>query len=235
MDRDSSTGSAVALPGWFGFATSRRGDLVIRSIAFCITFLLVVVPLTPFTDLSALDALTAWEGGDLINQVAFLSIALLLALTVRAETFQYLTTLASPLLLAVLAWLVVSVITSQSPDISERRLAFTIIVMFIAAAWLVLPSGLRHFSTMLACLVIGILLVCYAGVLFAPEVSVHQSSDILEPELNGAWRGLFGHKNEAGAMMVLFFIFGLFLARVSSLAAGIAVSLASLVFLIFSG
>jgi O-antigen ligase len=64
--------------------------------------------------------------------------------------------------------------------------------------------------------------------------AVHQATDYLEPAHQGDWRGVFEHKNEAGANMVLFIFVGLFVAHVRSFAlGGIIVALAT-IFLIFT-
>jgi O-antigen ligase len=79
-----------------------------------------------------------------------------------------------------------------------------------------------------------VLAVCYLGVFLAPSVSIHQATDFLEPELAGDWRGVFGHKNEASAIMVLFIFIGLFVARVRSISLGGLIVALALIFLFFS-
>jgi O-antigen ligase len=210
------------------------GSLLVRSGIFCIALLVTIVPLTPFGDLSASKMLLAWESGDVANQVVFTALALAIALVISFENYRRLASLASPTLLLALAWMALTVALSQNPEISARRFGFTLIVMFIAGAVLLLPFGLRHFASMLMVLLAGILVVSYVGLLLAPAATIHQSTDLLEPELHGSWRGLFGHKNEAGAVMALFFVFGLFIARAHNATVGIAIALASVVFLLFS-
>ena len=65
-------------------------------------------------------------------------------------------------------------------------------------------------------------------------LSIHQASDVLEPELAGDWRGVFGHKNEASAAMVLFVFIGIFVARVRSLGLGAVIVALALPFLYFT-
>jgi O-antigen ligase len=57
---------------------------------------------------------------------------------------------------------------------------------------------------------------------------------VLEPELAGDWRGVFGHKNEASAAMVLFVFIGIFIARVRSLGFGAVIVALALPFLYFT-
>ena len=49
-----------------------------------------------------------------------------------------------------------------------------------------------------------------------------------------SWRGVFPHKNDAGATMVLFIFIGMFVARVRSLALGAAIVVLSAIFLGFT-
>jgi O-antigen ligase len=82
--------------------------------------------------------------------------------------------------------------------------------------------------------VLIVLVLCYLGVVFAPSLSIHQSSDFLEPELAGDWRGVFGHKNEASAVMVLFTFIGLFVGRIRGAIVGAVIFVPALTFLVFT-
>jgi O-antigen ligase len=44
----------------------------------------------------------------------------------------------------------------------------------------------------------------YLGVLLVPHLALHQASDLGEPELADAWRGIYGHKNIAAGVMAVF-------------------------------
>ena len=78
------------------------------------------------------------------------------------------------------------------------------------------------------------LAACYLGVLLAPALTIHQTSDLAEPELAGDWRGVFSHKNEASVAMVLFVFIGMFVARVRSLVLGGLIVVSALVFLLLT-
>jgi O-antigen ligase len=106
--------------------------------------------------------------------------------------------------------------------------------MALAATVLLLPKNLRHFADLLAAVTLVVLALCYLGVILAPALAVHQFSDFLEPEHAGSWRGLFPHKNQAGATMVILVFIGLFLARARSPAIGGAIVILSTIFLLFS-
>jgi O-antigen ligase len=194
-------------------------DTVVRSILFIGVLLLVWVSLHPFPDLAAPpEEIT--EGGDRANQIGYLLAFSVLATWAYFHNLHNLRSLLSPALILILLWFVLCVVTSWEPALSARRLAFTVIVLAIAAITMQLPKNLRHFADLIAATAFIVLVLCYLGVLFAPSVSVHQATDFIEPEHAGSWRGVFPHKNQAGATMVVFIFIGLFVARVRSLVIG---------------
>ncbi len=208
-------------------------DTVIRSVLFVAVFLAVWISFHPFKSLS--DPVSqVTEGGDVANQIGFSTIFLMLAGWLCFNQPGRLMLLLRPALLAVLAWFALSILASWEPALAARRVAFMLVIMSIAGITLLLPKNLRHFADLLAVTVLIVLAVCYLGVLLIPQLAVHQANDYLEPAHQGDWRGVFEHKNEAGANMVLFIFVGLFVARVRSFAlGGIIVALAT-IFLIFT-
>jgi O-antigen ligase len=106
--------------------------------------------------------------------------------------------------------------------------------MSISAMVLLLPKNLRHFSDLMATAVLIVLAACYFGVFFLPQYAIHHATDFLEPEHAGNWRGVFPHKNDAGATMVLFIFVGFYVARVRSFALGWIIIALSAIFLAFS-
>jgi O-antigen ligase len=215
--------------------TERRvdWDIVVRSVLFIGAFLLAWVSLHPLQSLADLPQQTT-ESGDWLNQVGFVVFFIVCVTWAYFNDLRNLKPLFSSALIAILLWFALCVVTSWDPALSARRFAFTVIVLSIAGITLLLPRNLRHFSDLLAISTLLVLILCYCGVFLAPSVSVHQATDFLEPEHAGSWRGVFSHKNEAGATMVIFIMIGLFVARVRSIAVGgIIVGLAT-VFLLMS-
>ena len=208
-------------------------DTLIRSVLFLIVFLSVWISFHPFPDLT-LPASPVIHGGDIANQVGFSAMFLLLAAWTSCHEPRRLTLLLRPVLLATLAWCALSVVTSWDPSAAARHLAFTLVVMSISAMALLLPKNLRHFSDLLAIVALIVIVTCYLGVFLTPKLAVHQATDFLEPEHAGEWRGLFDHKNEAGANMVLFIFVGLFVARSRSLALGSVIVALAAIFLAFT-
>ena len=60
---------------------------------------------------------------------------------------------------------------------------------------------------------LALLAICYLGVLLAPNLSIHLATDAQEPALAGDWRGPFGHKNMAAAVMAMLLFLGIYIVR----------------------
>jgi O-antigen ligase len=208
-------------------------DAALRSFLFLALVLIIWVSFRPFEDLSVAPQQVS-AGGDLANQVGFVSLFLVMTGWVLFHEPARLKPLLRPALSAMLAWFVLSVATSWAPVLSARRLVFALIVMTLAAIALLLPKSIRHFAGLLAAATLVVLALCYLGLVLWPDLAIHQVTDVLEPEHDGSWRGLFPHKNQAGAMMVVFVFVGLFVARMRSLPVGSAIVVLSLVFLVAS-
>ncbi len=207
-------------------------DTLVRSLLFIAVFLSFWISFHPFPSLA--EPAPASAGGDRVNQIGFSLIFLLLAAWTACRQPSRLTLLLRPALLAMLAWCALCVVTSWEPALSARRLAFTLVVMSICAMVLLLPKNVRHFSDLMAALALIVLAACYLGVLLAPQLSIHQPTDFLEPQNAGSWRGVLPHKNEAGAIMDQFIFIGLFVARMRSRLLGALIVALAAIFLIFA-
>lgn len=208
-------------------------DLWVRGFLFAAALLLVWISVHPFAELSPAATVGAGDAGDRLNQIAYLLLGAGFAFFLIKHDVRGLRPLVTPIFALTLAWLVISVLLSQHPGLSARRLTLAFIVMMIAATMPLLPRNIRHFSDLMAGCVLAVLALCYLGVMFAPALSIHQAADGLE-ELTGNWRGLFSHKNTAGSMMAVFIFIGLFVARARSLVIGGLIVSMSATFLWFS-
>ncbi len=99
---------------------------------------------------------------------------------------------------------------------------------------MLLPRDRTHFAQLLTTAALIILVLCYAGVVFAPEHAIHQSIDVAEPDLAGDWRGLFTHKNGAGSAMAILIFIGIFVVRTFSGILGTVIIALAGVFLVFT-
>ena len=216
------------------FAVQRTspGDILIRSVLIAAVFLSLWISFRPFAPLD--EPIEVTDAGNLVNQLGYTTLFVLLAAWNMAHQPQRLLLLVRPVLIATLFWFALSVATSWDPAVSARRLVFACVTIGIAGMVLLVPKSPRHFADVLAVVVLIVLAACYLGVLLVPTLSIHQASDVLEPELAGDWRGVFGHKNEASAAMVLFVFIGIFIARVRNLGLGTLIVVLALPFLFFT-
>jgi O-antigen ligase len=202
-----------------------------RAAAALLALSLIVVPMDPFSDLSDPLMSGAWEAGDFMNQVSYTLMSLMTLSMIPNGRYRQFLSGFTPLAIATFAWLGASALMSQNHELSLRRLAFTLVVYLMAAGWILVPVGIRQLSAILSILAAGVLMLCYAGIVLAPSHAVHQLAD-LEPDLAGDWRGIFGHKNDAGAVMVLMTFVGLFIAGTFSKRLGFLVVVCAVMFLI---
>jgi O-antigen ligase len=230
--------SRMAQPGFqtsAGPATAAAVDLdtLVRGVLFVAVFLAAWISFHPYPDLSEPPEAVV-EGGDIVNQIGFSTLFLAFAAWTYCHEPRRLLLLVRPILIAVVAWCMLSVVASWEPATAARRLAFALVVMSISAMVLLLPKNLRQFSDLMAAAALTVLAACYFGVFLLPQYSIHHATDFLEPEHAGNWRGVFPHKNDAGATMVLFIFIGFYVARVRSFALGGLIVVLSAVFLAFS-
>jgi O-antigen ligase len=204
-----------------------------RSALLAAILLLAWVTVNPFSDLGDARWLDFADTSDWVNQIAYVVLGGCSAVFL-AHNVHSLRPLARPVYCAMLAWLLVTVATSWHPGLSARRLAFMAFVLLLGATAVLLPESRRRFCDVLAGVTVFILVLCFAGVAFLPELSIHQATDLVEPRLAGNWRGIFEHKNVAGEMMGIFVFVGLFVARARSAALGWPIVAAAVVFLVFT-
>ncbi len=225
--------------------TIARGDPVVREIGSAVDMLCglvagvilltIFVTLSPFSDLSRPDppASSGLEAPTYFVLLFLAGVAGLLLYRVGRLTLPCFATKANVVLLA---WLLaVGVAMSVAPGISARRFVLTFLTFLLAAMLPALTRGSKHFANVLLLTAATVVVLSYLGVLVVPHLAIHQSNDLDEPGLAGAWRGIFSHKNGAASAMAVFVYAGWFAARMGKPLAGGLVALASFVFLIFTG
>ena len=208
------------------------GERLVRNFLFLATFLLAWFTVSPFPDLG--QQAPAGGTGDLASQASAILMTGALALYVLLKRPPLLARAVTLSLVFALAAFAVSAALSSYPDVAGRRLVLAIFNVFQATVLVLLPYGREHFARLLALAAIIILVACYFGVAFLPQLSIHQATDIAEPGLAGDWRGFFTHKNGAGAGMVLLIFIGIFVYRAWHRAIGIGIVVLSAVFLYFT-
>ncbi|RBO92155.1 O-antigen ligase family protein [Pseudochrobactrum asaccharolyticum] len=183
-----------------------------RSLLFILIFLLFWVTVRPFTDLRDPSVLLAEEQGNILQQLVSLSLFAASGLYLL-KNWQIALKMLSPLLILLLGWQFVTVFTSDYSAIAFRRYIFSITAIVTAMAWVILPENTQHFQKMIKYLSLFVLLFSYFGVIFMPEISIHNMAEVLELVNAGSWRGHFAHKNIAGPAMIVLIIYNLYLLR----------------------
>lgn len=212
-------GAAADVPDW------------VRIGLMAAILLVMLVGADPFHDGTAAENAESGAGGNTLNQVLFLAMGAATAGFVLVRGLAAFRPLASLPIGAMLAWLCIASAASTDPAVSLRRLLALFIMMAAAAAFVVLARDLRQFAGVLGGTVLGVVLLCYLGLAVAPERAMHTALDIIEPEHAGSWRGVYAHKNGAGAIMAVFAFVGLFWARTGRPVLGAGLALLAGVFL----
>lgn len=210
------------------------GERLIRDGLFLATLLLCWFTVSPFPDLGDPSLLEPKLTGDFLSQAATVLLTGALAafaLLKRSALLKRAVTL--PLILTFGAF-VISALLSAYPAVAERRIVLAAFTIFQASVLLLLPYGREHFARLLTVVALTVLAACYLGVALVPNLSIHQISDVSEPNLAGDWRGLFTHKNGAGAAMVLLIFIGIFVWRSWNRLAGFLIIVPAGIFLHFT-
>jgi O-antigen ligase len=226
-----TTLSTTQTPTLLGVA---NGERLVRDGLFLATFLLTWFTVTPFPDLGEQQSLAASTGGDLVGQLAMMVLTGALAAFAIVKRLWLVPRAVTLPLILIFAAFAVSALHSSYPDVAARRLLLGAFIVFQASVLLLLPCGREHFARLLTIAAIIILAACFFGVAFIPHFSIHQATDVAEPELAGDWRGFFTHKNGAGAGMVLLIFIGIFVYRTWSTFAGVFVIVFAGIFLYFT-
>lgn len=198
--------------------------------------LLIFVTLAPFATRDpatlALGGIAATGVGNAARQAAFLGAFVLVAATaVRAHGFRALRCFSLPFA-ALLLWCALSCLWAGTPDVVIRRAILEIVIA--ATAMLGVATLGNRRSLVLLRGVLGLILI--VNWLSIPLVhnAVHLPGE-LDPQLVGDWRGLYFHKNIAGAVGALTAILFFFEAwRTRPLLNG-AVCLAAVAFTVMTG
>src|SRR5262249_28577840 len=150
---------------------------VVRGALFLAAFLLIWLTATPFPDLGDPKLLEPAGDGNAMGQILTVLLTLALAAFVIAKDARIVLKALTPILVVTLLWFACSAAFSAHADLAARRLVLAALTLFQAAAFLLLPQDRDHFSRLLAVGSLVVLLLCYVGVIFLPELSIHQSTD----------------------------------------------------------
>ncbi|TFF21969.1 O-antigen ligase family protein [Jiella endophytica] len=205
-----NTTDAVAAPDWIGF---------LRFLVAAAVLSAVLVTFTPFV--------VTFDGnqnsGDLANQLGYSGLAaVVLAGHLVFSDRHVLLSLLRPTWLAMAAWLFASALWAPSPENAVRSALFTLLAMVAVTGVFTFPKDATSFRWVLAIGALAVLGLSYFGIAFLPHLAIHDASGS-EPEHAGLWRGIYSHKNVAGAVIGALFFFGVYLLRSRMLWTGLLV------------
>ena len=148
-------------------------ERLMRDVLFLATFLFIWLTASPFPDLSDPKLLEPNGEGNLIGQALAILVTLALGAFVFVKRSDVVRKALTPILVLTFLWFACSAALSSYPGLAARKLVLAALTIFQAAVFLLVPQGRDHFSRLLAVGALIVLLLCYAGVIFLPELSIH--------------------------------------------------------------
>ena len=207
---------------------------IVRGAAFVGVLLLTWVSLHPFEDLSNMQIGDVTTGNELPTYALYGGLAVLMAVLVWRGNIKGLATLLSPTFMLFIGWLCLSVLLSFDPSTSIRRFSLTACVFAVTATMPLLARSQHELMRWFSIAALALLVICYFGIVLEPNLSIHLATDPQEPGLAGNWRGSFGHKNIAAAVMAMLLFLGIYFIRAGSWVSGVTVICLSSLFLMYS-
>ena len=175
----------------------------LAEVAYFAFLLLIFVGLEPFAvrDATVLTGAQAATGaGDGLRQFAFASIFGLIVFASMREKGYRAFAAVPPVLAVLLLWCLISSVWSPEPGISLRRAALESVIVLSAMMSASALGRARSFE-ILGLVLAGVLVVNWCSIPVIHQ-AVHLPGDP-EPQLVGDWRGLYFHKNIAGAVAAI--------------------------------
>lgn len=188
-----------------------QGRRWIDEAVFLVFLLLAFIGLTPFHApdplIEQLGAAAKTSAGDAMRQMAYIvAFAGIVFVAIRRRGTRVFSSLPL-ILLGLLAWCVVSALWSPEPAVTIRRAGLAI-VLVISAMLSVETLGAERAMRLWRWVLFAVLLINIASAKLVAN-AVHPPGEA-DPALVGNWRGVYVHKNIAGAvgaMTALIFLF----------------------------
>jgi O-antigen ligase len=197
----SMAGNSIALQR----AAPQRGPAPwIAETALVVLLLLIFVSLQPFavrdTVNTAVGAGAAESAGSVLRQASYLlTFAILLSCAAMKRGVQ--AAHAVPVIFALLLiWCATTALWATEPGVSFRRAILEIVVV-LSVLLGVDAVGPERSLKLFAYVLTAILVVNWISIPLVTQ-AIHQPGDV-EPEIVGDWRGMFFHKNIAGAVCAI--------------------------------
>ncbi|ORE96827.1 O-antigen ligase [Aurantimonas sp. 22II-16-19i] len=218
----TDTGRLAAAPDFVGFA---------RFLIAAAVFSTLLVTVTPF----AVTFEGSMDSGDLANQLGYSSLAaIVLAGHLVFSDRHVLAALMRPAWMLMTVWLLASAMWAASAENAVRSALFTLLAMTAVTGVFAFPRDARAFRWVVVVTALMVLGLSYFGVLFMPHLAINDGSGS-EPDHAGLWRGIFSHKNVAGAVIGSLFFLGVYLIRARMVWIGLLIAGLSVNFVLHTG
>lgn len=219
-------------------ATAYEEDTLapVGAILFLALLLFLFVTVKPYVDLTGEAILDPSAGNsNRLNQI--ITLLLFAGMLIYGLTHPMRSIIFQPhaLMLCILVWFLTVSLGSPHAWASMKAVILSAITVVLAAVFLLLPSSESQFSKLLGVGALVMLGFAYYGVIFLPQLSIHQASELREPMNAGFWRGHLPHKNSAAGLMVITVFIGLYVASTWSKATGFLIVALSTFFLLHTG
>ncbi len=178
--------------------------------AFTALLLLVFVGLSPFSpppSVAQFGGAVQTGAGDALRQICYLAVFAILSVGAFQKRAGSVLAIVPPLLALLLVWCALSALWAAEPGVAFRRAGLEI-VLVLSVMLGVEAVGLERCVVILRWLLASVLIVNIVSIPLIPT-AVHNPGEN-DPGLVGDWRGLYGHKNIAGAVSALTAILFLF-------------------------
>lgn len=210
-----------------------RADQWIAEAAFVAFLLLVFIGLQPFAPrFPEVPVLNAAGGqGDFLRQASFLAVFSVIALcAVRKYGLQAIVLLPGFLSL-MLGWCLLSAFWADEGAVTFRRAGLELIIV-LSAVWGLETVGIERSLKLFRAVLICVLVVNWLSIALTAR-AIHQPGET-DPGIVGNWRGLYFHKNIAGAVSALSVVVFAFFATDQRRRADWLLALAAAVFLVMT-
>jgi len=217
-------------PGYAGAPTTNR--LGLAAIAFTALLLLIFVGFDAFqppVNVSAYGGVKEASQGDMLRQTSYLLVfGLVLLAAWQHRGFGAIR--AIPLsVMALLGWCLASALWAAEPNVVFRRAGLEIVI--VSSLFLGIDAlGAERAFGIWRWLLAAVLLIGFVSVPLIPAAR-HLAGETSDAALVGNWRGLYGHKNIAGAVCAMTAIVFLFSKTGWRNCIGIAIAIAACIFL----
>ncbi|HEX4294313.1 MAG TPA: O-antigen ligase family protein [Rhizomicrobium sp.] len=179
-----------------------RFSFGIMDAVFVALLLLAFVGMQPFalrnpaTDLQT-SPYQMTGSGDAIRQILYLLIFLSVIVAAFLRRGFAIATIVPPMLAVLLIWCLLSAAWAAAPDVALRRAGLAIVVA-LSTMFCIDSLGVERSLRLWRYVLVGVLIVNWLSIALVHQ-AVHLPGE-QDPGLVGDWRGLYFHKNIAGAV-----------------------------------